>query len=216
MTYDTVFFDLDGTLIESGPAIFATARATLADMGLSCPPDEHLHKMVGPPLKAGFSEFLHIPENRLDEAANLYREKAKTMGMGSTLPYEGVIALLQALKAHKIRVGVVTSKVQSTALEQLAAFGIAPYVDYVRGAFPDGNGEKTELLRIAIKEFCTPENRAVMVGDRYFDLNAARNVGIFSIGVLYGYGEHAEIKACAPTHIARDVKELERLLLGHV
>lgn len=216
MTYDTVFFDLDGTLIESGPAIFATARATLLEMGLSCPPDEHLHKMVGPPLKAGFSEFLHIPENRLDEAANLYREKAKTMGVELASPYEGVIALLQALKAHKIRVGVVTSKVQSTALEQLKAFGIFEHVDYVCGAFADGTGEKTELLRIAIKEFCTPENRVVMVGDRYFDLNAARNVGIFSIGVLYGYGEHAEIEACAPTHIARDVKELERLLLGHV
>ena len=216
MTYDTVFFDLDGTLIESGPAIFATARATLLEMGLSCPPDEHLHKMVGPPLKAGFSEFLHIPENRLDEAANLYREKAKTMGVELASPYEGVIALLQALKEHKIRGGVVTSKVQSTALEQLKAFGIFEHVDYVCGAFADGTGEKTELLRIAIKEFCTPENRAVMVGDRYFDLNAARNVGIHSIGVLYGYGEREEIEACAPTHIARDVKELEHLLLGHV
>lgn len=214
MNYDTVFFDLDGTLIESGPAIFATARATLADMGLSCPPDEHLHKMVGPPLKSGFSEFLHIPDNRLDEAANLYREKAKTMGVELAAPYEGVIALLQALKAHNIRVGIVTSKVQSTALEQLKAFGIFEHVDYVRGAFADGTGEKTELLRIAVEEFCSQENHAVMVGDRYFDLNAARNVGIHSIGVLYGYGDRAELEACAPTHIACDVKELERLLLS--
>lgn len=213
MRYDTVFFDLDGTLIKSGPAIFATTRATLNEMGLTCPDDEHMHKLIGPPLKMGFKEVLGIPEGRVDEAIIRYRENAKTMGIAFGAPYEGILSMLKTLKEHGLRVGVVTSKVHSTALEQLTAFQIAPYADFVRGAFSDGNGEKTTLLQIAVKEFCTLHNHPVMVGDRYFDLNAARNVGIDSIGVLYGYGERAEIEGCNPTHIAESVQELEKLLL---
>ncbi|HWS28580.1 MAG TPA: HAD hydrolase-like protein [Clostridia bacterium] len=214
MRYDTVFFDLDGTLIKSGPAIFATTRATLDEMGLACPDDEHMHKLIGPPLKMGFGEILKIPEDRIDEAIARYRENAKTMGIALAAPYEGILPMLKSLKEHGLRVGIVTSKVHSTALEQLAAFQIAQYLGFVRGAFSDGNGEKTALLQIAVKEFCTLENRPVMVGDRYFDLNAARNVGIDSIGVLYGYGERVEIENCNPTHIVKSVPELERLLIS--
>ena len=214
MKYSTVFFDLDGTLIESGPAIFATTRATLSAMGLSCPDDVYLRKIIGPPLKTGFSEFLHIPEGRLGEAVDLYREKAKTMGIDLAAPYAGVLEMLAALKEAGARIGIVTSKVQSTALEQLSAFGIAPYADYVRGAFADGNGEKTALLRIAAAEFAAGESRAVMVGDRRFDLDAARSVGIASVGVLYGYGERAEIEACKPAYIVESVEKLKQLLLS--
>ncbi len=214
MRYDTIFFDLDGTLIKSGPAIFATTRATLNEMGLNCPDDEYMHKLIGPPLKIGFKDILGISEDRIEEAIVRYRENAKTMGIALGAPYEGILPMLKALKANGLRVGIVTSKVHTTALEQLDAFQISPYVDYVRGAFSDGNGEKTALLQIAVKEFCTAENRPVMVGDRYFDLNAARNVQIDSIGVLYGYGERTEIEGCNPTHIVQTVQELESLLLS--
>lgn len=214
MKYSTVFFDLDGTLIESGPAIFATTRATLTEMGLPCPGDDFLRRLIGPPLKMGFSEFLGIPADRIGEAVDLYREKAKTMGISLAAPYAGIPEMLAALKAAGVRVGVVTSKVHTTALEQLTAFGIAPYVDYVRGAFKNGSGEKTELLRIAAAEFPPEAGQAAMVGDRYFDLDAAKNVGIASVGVLYGYGDRAEIEACKPTHIAGSVAELRKLLLS--
>ncbi len=212
--YDTVFFDLDGTLIESGPAIFATTRATLAEMGLPCPSDDYLRKIVGPPLKMGFTEFLNVPESRIEEAVELYREKAKTMGVELAGPYGGILELLAALKERGIRVGIVTAKVHSTAMEQLSAFHIAPYVDYARGAFSDGHGDKAELLGIALRELSAQKSRAVMVGDRYFDLNAARDAGIESIGVLYGYGEREELEACAPTHIVESVEALRLLLLS--
>lgn len=214
MQYDTVFFDLDGTLIESGPAIFAATRATLEGMGLSCPPDDALRRIIGPPLRVVFTELLNTPESRADEAVELYRKNAQTMGIALGAPYQGVLAMLAALREGGVRIGVVTSKIQSTALEQLEAFGIAPYVSYVRGAFASGSAQKTELLRIALKEFCTGENRPVMVGDRYFDLDAARDVNVASIGVLYGYGDRAEIEACAPTHIAESVQALQDLLLS--
>ena len=212
--YDTVFFDLDGTLIESGPAIFATTRATLTEMGLPCPSDAYLRKIVGPPLKTGFTEFLNIPESRIGEAVALYREKAKTMGIELARPYGGALELLAALKERGVCVGIVTAKVHTTAIEQLSAFHIAPYVDYVRGAFSDGHGDKAELLCVALRELSTEKSRAVMVGDRYFDLNAARDAGVESIGVLYGYGDREEIEACAPTHIVESVEALKLLLLS--
>lgn len=51
-----------------------------------------------------------------------------------------------------------------------------------------------------------------MIGDRKHDLLAAKNVGVKSVGVLYGFGSEAEINACEPDFIAKDIKDLHAIL----
>jgi len=213
LKYTTVFFDLDGTLIESGPGIFALARAVLRDMGLPDRPDDEMPAMIGPPLRDGFRDVLKIPEERMDEALALYREKSHTVGVELIKPYPGVPELLRALREAGALTGVVTSKITPTAREHLERLGLAPHLDYVRGGVPGGSAEKLTILRGALEDLRPDPARTVMVGDRHFDLLAARDAGIACVGVTYGYGSTAEIASCEPTHTVASVEELEALLL---
>jgi phosphoglycolate phosphatase len=215
-SYTIVFFDLDGTLIESGPGIIKATRAMMKDLGLQDMSDEEMKKFVGPPLVSSFSEFLGLSGEDVHRAIALYRMKYDEMGLSVTSPYPMVPELLRDLKARGKKLGVVTSKIHPTAEAHLKRFGLWQYIDYLRGADPVGIGEKAELLKLAVSDNITEikQGSAVMVGDRMFDLDAAHVVGIDSIGVLYGYGSKKEIEECRPTHIAKSVNDLAGILLA--
>lgn len=212
MRYQHILFDLDGTLIESGPGIFAATRAMMQEMGIADINDEALLPIIGPPLAMGFKTVLGIDEANLQTAIECYRTKAKTVGMDLVKPYPGILELLKTLKERGHFVGIVTSKVITTAREHILRYGIAPYIDYVCGAQPNGIGEKTELLRIACKELNITSG-AVMIGDKFYDLDAANALKLDSIGVTYGYGSVEEIEGCHPTYIAHNTQELSDILL---
>lgn len=212
LKYTTVLFDLDGTLIRSGPAIFAAARLMMADMGIDDLPDEIMCRLVGPPLSVGFKEVLNMPEDKISGAIELYAQKARIVGLEPMKPYEGIKSLLSELRKAGIRTGVVTSKMQPTAREHIEHFGLLDGLDYICGALERGRGTKTDLLLRAMREL-DPLGSAVMVGDRLYDINAANDVGLESIGVLYGYGSKEELEACYPTHIVKSVEELRSLIL---
>ena len=79
LLYQTVLFDLDGTLIESAPGIFACARAVMQEMGLPPMTDAQLRPMVGPPLAVCFSDVIGVPKDRVQEAVDRYHLLAKTV-----------------------------------------------------------------------------------------------------------------------------------------
>lgn len=214
--YTIIFFDLDGTLIESGPGIITATRAMMKDLGLQDKTDDEMKKFIGPTLVNSFSEYLGIRGEDVHRAIALYRQKYDEMGLAVTKPYPGVKELLQELKKRGKRLGVVTSKIHPTAELHLKKFGLWQYIDYLRGADPAGAGEKEELLKLAAYDNLTKDQYgcAVMIGDRLFDLDAAHVVGIDSIGVLYGYGTREEIEGCRPTHIVKSVEDLAGILLA--
>lgn len=214
LLYQTVLFDLDGTLIESAPGIFACARAVMQEMGLPSMTDEQLRPMVGPPLAVCFSDVIGVPAERVPEAVARYHRLAKTVGLDAIHPYPGIPGLLKRLKEAGARVCVVTSKVTPTAQAHLVRYGLAPFIDHLWGGIPGGSAEKTFLLQTAVDALATEKANLVMVGDRHYDLTAAHVVGIPSIGVLYGYGSKEEIMGCAPTYTVASVASLSALLLG--
>lgn len=214
LPYTTALFDLDGTLVESGPGIFAVARAVLRELNLPDLPDCEMVKMVGPPLADSFQNVLNVPSELIPEAVRLYHAAATSVGMDLIKPYPGIESLLGELKTAGLTLGVVTSKITPTAKAHLSRFGLAPYFDYVGGGTPGGSAEKLPILMAALEALQADKARAVMVGDRHFDLLAARKAGVAAIGVTYGYGSAQEIASCHPTHTAADVEELRILLLG--
>ena len=97
----------------------------------------------------------------------------------------------------------------------LERYGLIDHIDYVRGGIEGWNGANKEtLLRQAIEDLGADKKDIVMVGDRLFDLEAANAVGVDAIGVLYGYGDEAELKAYSPKYIVKSVDELSTLLCG--
>ncbi len=214
MSYVKIMFDMDGTLLHSRPAILKTLRLMMADMHLPPRDDDYLNNMVGPPFSLGMPKYMGLTGTDMEKAIAIYGRYAKVTMQDTSLlsPFPGILDMLRALYAAGAYLGIVTSKSHKPALEHIERFGFAPYISHVQTADDLGNGEKTELLERTCQALGA-EN-LIMVGDRFYDLNAARACGVQSVGVLYGYGSREEIFGCKPTYTAETVAGLRDILLN--
>lgn len=189
----TVIFDLDGTLTDSGEGIINSAVYALERLGLPVPDRPALRKMVGPPLSVGFA-LLGVPENLVDEAVRLYRERYNEGGgMYENRVYDGIKDCLNTMKAAGLRLFVGTSKPEPLAREILDRFGLAPYFDYIAGATWDKSRQnKDDVLRYLL-EMIDADSGAIMVGDTHYDVTGAHARGIPCVGVTWGYGTRDEL-----------------------
>ena len=121
MEQNCVFFDLDGTLTDSGEGITKCAALALSHFGLEVPGPETMRKFVGPPLGETFIQF-GIPADKVDEAIAVYRSRYMTVGKYENFPYPGVREMLEALKNAGKRLFVATSKPETTSVDILRHF----------------------------------------------------------------------------------------------
>lgn len=204
----TWFFDLDGTLTDPKVGITQCIRHAMQKLGESPPPGDELTWSIGPPLHGTFSELLG--EARAAEAVTHYRERFASVGWQENVPYDGIHDALQRLQDSGATLYVATSKPRVFAERIISHFGFEPYFRRVFGCELDGtHGEKTDLLRYALGEIAPCDN-VTMIGDRKFDIEAARANGVRAVGVTYGYGSVDELTAAgadalvaAPADIAQ-------------
>ena len=93
-----IFFDLDGTLTDSGPGIMNCAEPALAHFGIQVRHRDELRVFVGPPLRQSFARF-GVPEEGIDEAIRVFRERYVPIGKFENTPYDGIDGLLAAMAA---------------------------------------------------------------------------------------------------------------------
>lgn len=211
MRYDCILFDLDGTLIRSEQGITHSARYALEKMGRAVPSEETLKQFIGPPLKHSFMTIGGMSAEEAVRATEFYRERYREVGWSENEVYEGIPALLKALRRAGVKLGVATAKPQVFTEQILQLFGLRPYFDTVCGIrMDDHSPDKKQLIAAATPEGCT---RVCMVGDRKFDIEAARALGCGAVGVLYGYGSREELAQAGATQIVETPEELTQLLL---
>ena len=202
----TVIFDLDGTLTQSEEGIFNCVRYAAEKLGFPVPDDATLHRFVGPPLMYSFREYMGMDEATAERAVITYRERYTTVGLFENRVYPGIRRLLRMLKRKGAYVGVATGKPTDPSRRILAHFGLDRFIDAVVG--PDGiagAAEKDELIRAALPPVY---DEAWMVGDRKFDVEGGRRVGIRTIGVGFGYGSEEELRAAGCDVYAPTVQDL--------
>lgn len=208
-----IFFDLDGTLTDSGEGIINCAAMTLERFGLPVPSREEMGVFVGPPLDKTFVEF-GIPANRTDEAIRIFRSRYVTVGKFENFPYPGIAQLLQNLKDAGHRLFVATSKPEVTALEVLDHFHLSQYFEFICGATLDGTrSHKEDVIRYLLTQVEGVEN-TVMVGDTKYDVIGAKHHNIPTVGVAWGYGKVQEMEQAGAMAIAQTVADLERILMA--
>lgn len=214
--YQTILFDLDGTLTASKPGIVRAFNYALKSMGLEEQNEAALEKYVGPPLKYSFMTACGFTPEQADEAIRHYRKYYTARGMYENSVYPGMHELLQNLRASGKTLAVATSKVAVHAREILDYFKLAEYFTVIAGSNLDGTrSAKEEVVRYCLEELrITQKDSVVLVGDTKYDIVGARKAGIDSIGVLYGYGKLEELENEHPTHIVKTVEDLGRLLLA--
>ena len=211
MKQKAIFFDLDGTLTDSGEGIINCATLALEHYGLPVPSREEMRVFVGPPLDQTLIKF-GVPPEKAQEAIDVFRSRYLVVGKFENTPYPGIHQLLAKLKAQGHRLFVATSKPEETALEVLHKFELAEYFEVICGATMDGTRvHKADVITYLLDKIGTPED-ILMVGDTEFDVTGAAAHGIKTIGVSWGYGEVADMERAGAIAIANTMDELAQLI----
>jgi phosphoglycolate phosphatase len=209
-----VLFDLDGTLTDSARGITSCIRYALESMGQECPPDEHLRQHLGPPLAVTFGEHFGMDEAGTRVAIEKYRERYHDVGLFENSVYEGIPDALAGLAAGGSTLAVATSKPTVSATRILEHFGLAGHFAFIGGAELDGSRDTKAaviahtLRSIGIDPDHPGDRPIVMVGDREHDVIGAREHGIETIGVLWGYGSADELRDAGAIALAESVGSL--------
>ena len=179
MSRDVLLFDLDGTLTDSGPGIMHAAQTALDSFGITGLSEQALRQFVGPPLVESFAVYL--PQAEVQTAIDRFRAYYRETGWLENEPYPGVRECLRALRAAGKRMYVATSKLESMARQVLTHFDLMQYFDGVCGGIADDPeaGKKANVVRRALREAgCTDCSRAVLSGDREYDIYGGHAAGI--------------------------------------
>ncbi len=212
---DIIFFDLDGTLTDSGDGIKNSAAYALNKFGIPVPGRDELNKFIGPPLAGSFKNLFGMSDEDADLAVAYYREYYAVKGIFENSLYDGVTDMLEALKKAGKTIVLATSKPEIYANQILKYFGIYDCFTHVCGAEMDHRRtDKHEVIEYALETAgVTDRRRVIMVGDRHHDIDGAKKSHLDSIGVTFGYGRKKELSEAGADYIVNGAKELTELLL---
>ncbi len=215
-TIHTVLFDLDGTLTDPKEGICKSYQYALRHYGRQADDLDAFVPLIGPPLQACFVEHLGFAPEQLDEVVAVFRDYFGTRGLYENRVYDGIVDLLAALQARGQRLALATSKAEFFAVKIMEHFGLSRYFDVMVGSELDGHRvAKADVIAEALRRLELTNGRGVaMVGDREHDVMGAQANGLRSVGVLYGYGDRAELAAAGADDIIATVGDLRALLLG--
>lgn len=208
--YDTIFFDLDGTLTDSAPGILNAVRFALEGVGMPVPPEKELMRFIGPPLTTELQAAFGIGGEEAAALVRRFQVYFKKDGMFENRVYDGVPDMLERLFASGRRAAVTTSKPEPFARTILEHFGLSHYFTAIVGSALDERtrATKAEVVAQAL-ETLKPE-RVLLVGDRCHDVEGAHANEIPCLGVLYGYGSREELSEAE--YIAESVEALSEML----
>lgn len=198
----TILFDLDGTLTDAKPGILASYAHALARLDRTMPAGD-LDWLIGPPIRECFTLLLGTDDPALiGQAFALYRERYDREGKYENRVYEGVPAMLAALRARGYPLFLATAKATPLAASILDHFHLRHFFAGVYGAEPDGtHADKADLIRhILATERLAAEN-TMLIGDRRHDVMGAHANGVRAGAVTYGYGSAEELATARPDRL---------------
>ena len=214
--WDTVLFDLDGTLTDSGLGIKRCVQyATKKALGFEETREEVLRSFVGPPLLDSFLKYDGVTREDAERAIAAYRERYKVKGIYENTLYPGVAEMLKAIRAKGCTIALTSSKPELYCRQILGFFHIAEYFDCIVGApMDESRADKRSMIARTLLQLGKQNDRqsVVMVGDRCFDVEGAHAEGISSVGVRYGYAPAGELERAKPDAIVSSVQELQMYL----
>lgn len=203
-----LFFDLDGTLINSAIGITRCVAYALEKSGEPVPPENELRRWIGPPLRDSFAPLLKDAE-KTEAAVSFYRERFETDGWAEHEVYEGIGSVVETLAERGHRLAVVTAKNDGHARKIIKHLPFGHHFEMISGASLDGRiSYKSQLIQIAMETMQVAPQDCVMIGDRHMDIEGAKHHGISSVGVLWGFGGLEELSRANADHILEKPEQL--------
>ena len=214
LRYDTILYDLDGTLIDSVRLILDSYHHTLQVHDFPARTDAHWLRGLGIPLRQQFAEWAE-DEDLLQAMIVTYREYNLAHHDDAVEPYPGVVDVVGALKRAGCRSALVTSKNRYGAQRGLERVGLETMFDILVSA-DDVERPKPhpEPVERALDYLNAEAHRTIFVGDSVHDMEAGRAAGVSTGAVLWGPFDRDDLAATAPDHWLERPEDLLQLIMG--
>jgi pyrophosphatase PpaX len=210
--YQTVLFDLDGTLIDSVRLILDSYHHTLAAHGLPGRSDEFWLRGLGTPLRAQFREWAEDPD-QIQALVMTYREYNLAHHDDRISAYPGVLKMVAAVRAAGARTALVTSKNRDGALRGLRVVGLEDTMEVVVGVDDVENAKPhPEPVLRALSWLEASPDSAIFVGDSVHDMQSGRAAGVSTGAVLWGPFGREHLEPAEPDHWLESPDDLLTLL----
>lgn len=213
--YKYVLFDLDGTLTDPKEGITGCVQHALTCMGIEPPEKDELLDFIGPPLVDSFIRRFGMTADEAEFALKKYRERFSTVGMFENRVYDGVPQMLEKLKSSGLTLAVASLKPLVFVEKILEKFKLKSFFSAVCGSDLEGTKHTKKQIIDDVLSALPPASPSeiVMVGDRYQDIEGAKEAGIYSIGVKYGYAEGSELENAGADFIAEMPEDVTKIIL---
>ncbi|TKZ36089.1 HAD-IA family hydrolase [Brachyspira catarrhinii] len=217
--YENILFDLDGTITDSAigiinGVIYGIKKINeIHNLNIEIPSKDILRKFIGPPLDISFMKYCHKDENLANEFIKYYRKDYnENDGLFNCKLYDGIFDLIKNLHDKKFNLFVATAKPKESAVRIIEHFNLNIFFKEIYApVFGEKSKNKTDVLIKALSKEKFDKSKTIMIGDRIDDIDGAKNVGIDSIAVRYGFGEDKEFENA--TYIVDDAKSVFDILI---
>jgi len=192
-----VLIDLDGTISDSSPGIARSMQYAFAKCGYDPPTDDAVRAIIGPPFEVSFP-ILGVPLDAMAPVVAKFRERYDDVGLFENQVYDGVSAMLEALRADGLTLALATAKPEANARRITDHFGLSGHFAFEAGAstvLGDHRRTKAAVINYCLSEMgIAADDRVVMLGDREHDVEGALANGIDCVGVSWGFGSTEELQ----------------------
>ncbi len=208
--YNYYFFDFDGTLCDTTEGIFNSIIYSLECYGIEETNREKLNFFVGPPLFESYKTIYNVSDEDANWLIAKYRERYKTKAAEESALYDGIVDLLKELKNRGKKIAIASSKPRLFVEEISKYHGIDVYYDFISAEdFKNNHSSKKDLINACFEFFGNSEkDEVIMVGDRFYDIDGAKGVGVDSAGAVYGFGTEEELTNAGATYILNKPEDL--------
>jgi haloacid dehalogenase superfamily, subfamily IA, variant 3 with third motif having DD or ED/haloacid dehalogenase superfamily, subfamily IA, variant 1 with third motif having Dx(3-4)D or Dx(3-4)E len=189
MNYDTVIFDLDGTLVNTLEDLAESVNAVLKSEGYQKRTIGEIQSFIGNGVQMLMTRSLPkgSPEKEIMRCLDLFRDAYRKNMFSKTIPYENVADTLKLLKEKEFKIGVVSNK-RDEETKNICSFFFGQNIDVAIG---DNHIRKKkpapDNVFAALKELDSKQEKAIFVGDSNVDVETAKNADLICIGVTWGY-----------------------------
>jgi pyrophosphatase PpaX len=215
MKYDTVLFDLDGTIIDTNNLILQSFLHTLGHYFPGKYTEEHILPHMGQTLFEQMERF--GGKERVDELVEHYREHNIRMHDELIAGFPHVAEVIPQLHQLGLSLGVVTTKMRNTAEMGLRLFDLERYMKVII-TYEDTVEHKPHPAPVlkALELLGADPSKTIMVGDSEYDIQAGNRAGVATAGVSWSLKGEDYLRQFQPNVILQDLRELVPIVKGEL
>ncbi|MDL2286960.1 HAD-IIIA family hydrolase [Eubacteriales bacterium OttesenSCG-928-G02] len=210
MSYKTLLFDLDGTLLDTLADLTQAVNYAMAEMDFPLRTREEVCSFIGSGVPTLIKRAVPIgtEKNLYDKALTLFSAYYTEHMTDLTKPFEGIIDLLERLKQNGYNIAVVSNKKLEATIE-ICKNMLAPYYDFAIGATGESDRKPLpEMVYRALEFFKATPDTALYIGDSDVDVLTSKNAGVKNISVLWGYRTKEQLSAAGAELFAQTPEQL--------